>query len=312
MISRKDIEESLISRIDKLFFYSPYNFIAGIDRNLQIQRFVKEYLNDFDKSESNQVIVIEAGGNLHYFFLNFLSWDTEFFGIKTYRLFTVLYAHHDYNILSEAIGKFSKAFFSDHKKYCFIKIPSEDILLIQALGNNGFKLIETRNNYYKDSISEFQHERYDVRKAKMEDAEHIGRISSQTRNPYDRFHAEVVFTPELGDEFLGRYAIECLNGLSDIVLLPDNTSDAFLAVSSLKNDSKALNCNMARIILVAVGSVSKGWHMKLVSEAIYYSKSIQAEYLLMTTQSTNRAVFRTNEKLGLKLGGVEHIFSISN
>jgi dTDP-4-amino-4,6-dideoxy-D-galactose acyltransferase len=198
--------------------------------------------------------------------------------------------------------------------YIFIDIPSEDIFLIQCLGMAGFKMAETRLHFFKDNVLKYNGERYQVRKATIQDLTEIVEVAKKSRNDYDRVHADFGFSTVVADEYLGVYAGSAVKGYCDAVLVPAEAglpTDAFLALSEIKEEDAILTSRLFRIVLTAVGPANKGWHIKLVSETIHYAKELGASHVLMTTQSTNRAVFRTSEKLGFKLGGTTHIFSYS-
>jgi dTDP-4-amino-4,6-dideoxy-D-galactose acyltransferase len=177
---------------------------------------------------------------------------------------------------------------------------------------SGWRLVETRLLFYRDDLKMFNQDRYPVRLAKLEEEEHIARISAENRNDYDRFHADPWFGAARADSFLARYASAAVRGYCDAVLVPNEPDlpvQSFLAVSDLKDDSAATGVGLSRVVLTAVGPQNKGWHLKLVSETVHRAREKGDQAVLMTTQATNRAVFRTCEKLGFKLGGSSHILS---
>lgn len=308
----EEIEPLLTAQSDKLFFYSPYNFIQGIDREAQYQKLVAEAILQFSQDHHNQVIEIEAGGYRHYFYVAYLPWDSNYFKIPTYKIFFVLCQHTYPQILSEAVVLFRKTFMPAGKIYCFLELPSEDILLLQSFTHAGFKLIETRLVYYLDGLQHYKKERYQVRKADRGDIQNLKKIAAETRNFYDRVHADPFFAQETADVYLATYIEQAVEGFADVVLVPDEKDipvDAFSAISYLENDSQKLNCHLSRILLTAVAPSCRGWHYKLVSESVYQAKSTGAQYMLMTTQSTNRAVIRNCEKLGFRFGAATHILS---
>ncbi|MDX5345807.1 MAG: hypothetical protein LPK19_01055, partial [Hymenobacteraceae bacterium] len=214
--------------------------------------------------------------------------------------------------LAAATEAFKAHLFQNGKAYCFIDIPAEDIVLVQALTAAGFRLTETRLTYYHDQVKTFDYDRFPVRAAEATDIEALRKVASQSRNDYDRYHADVFFAPAQADDYLATYAEACVNGLCDTVLVPAEENlpaDAFLAISRLQHDAEELETRMARVVLTAVGPACKGWHVKLVAETLQYAKAQHCDYVLMTTQATNRAVFRTSEKLGFKLGATTHILA---
>jgi dTDP-4-amino-4,6-dideoxy-D-galactose acyltransferase len=303
------------ARKQQLYFYSPYNFVRLLSFEKQLENCVFSIIRNFDSSANNQIINIDLEGKQHRFFLSLLPWDTNYFAIKTIKLCYVLYAHHDVKLLTEAVKCFVLKLFKE-KLYCFIEVPSEDIYLLQALSNNGFRLIETRLTYYRGNLGTFKHERYPVRKANEKDTQNLMRVAREMRNDYDRFHTDPVFGQQIADEFLATYIEQSIKGFADVVLIPDETgvpSDSFLTAKYLKNDWKKNGVNISKMVLSAVSSkTNKGWYKKLISEMTYLLRYEGAEFIFMNTQSTNRAVIHTWESLGYSLGCTTHILSCSN
>ncbi|QNP52647.1 hypothetical protein H9L05_02480 [Hymenobacter qilianensis] len=196
--------------------------------------------------------------------------------------------------------------------YCFSEVPSEDTVLLQTLTASGWRLVETRLLFYHDNLESFDQERYPVRLAKAEEEAQIAQIAAENRNDFDRFHADPWFGTERADAFLARYAGAAVRGYCDDVLVPDEPGlplQSFLAISDLKDDAALIGVGLSRVVLTAVGPQNRGWHLKLVSETVHRAREKGDKAVLMTTQATNRAVFRTCEKLGFKLGGSSHILS---
>ena len=77
-------------------------------------------------------------------------------------------------------------------------------------------------------------------------------------------------------------------------------------VIPLGEDSKA-SCLL--VLLTAVGAQNRGWHHKLVAETVRCAAARHVPYVLMTTQATNRAVFRTCEKVGFQPGSTSHVLA---
>jgi dTDP-4-amino-4,6-dideoxy-D-galactose acyltransferase len=197
----------------------------------------------------------------------------------------------------------------------FSEVPTEDTELLQALTGSGWRLVETRLLFYHDQVASFEYPRYSVRAAESAEAEVIGQISATARNPYDRFHADPWFSEDRADAFLARYASAAVQGYCDTVLVPDEPAlplDSFLAISDLASDAEVLGIGLSRVVLTAVGPQNRGWHLRLVAETVQRAKQNGARYVLMTTQATNRAVFRTCEKLGFQLGGSSHVLAYDN
>jgi len=307
----KMLNEIIDARSEKLFFYSPYNFI----KKIKITESFKIVTSEIEKySINNNYHEVIVDGFAHYFLVKPLPWDTGFFNVATYKLYSVLYDHSDLEILTRAVNQYLKSF--EVKKYhIFIEIPPEDSLLIQGLNNCGFKLVETRLTFFHDHIQDLDYPRFDVREAKNSDIARLRRVAGEMRNIYDRFHSDTAISNKLADDFLREYIEQSIKGLSDLVIVPDMSNlpiDSFMSADFLKDSWGNLNCQISRIVLTAVAPANKGWHVKLMSEISYLLKEIGAECIIMTTQSTNRAVFKSCDKLGYKLGGSTHILSISN
>jgi dTDP-4-amino-4,6-dideoxy-D-galactose acyltransferase len=138
-------------------------------------------------------------------------------------------------------------------------------------------------------------------------------VAAAARNSYDRFHADPWFGPARADAFLARYAEAATEGtFADAVLVPDEPGlpvDSFLAIGDLQADAQALGVGLSRVLLTAVGPLNRGWHLRLVTETVRRAARMNAAYVLMTTQGTNRAVFRTCEKLGFRLGAISHVLA---
>ena len=150
-----------------------------------------------------------------------------------------------------------------------------------------------------------------MRAAGAGEAAHVGQVAATARNAYDRFHADSWFGDARADAYLARYAENTVaNGLATTVLVPaapDLPVDSFLAISDLRADAVALGTQLSRVLLTAAGPANRGWHVKLVAETLHRAKEMGHEAVLMTTQATNHAVFRTCEKLGFRLGATSHV-----
>jgi dTDP-4-amino-4,6-dideoxy-D-galactose acyltransferase len=310
-------EAAVRARATELAFYSPYNFLREVPADLQFAAFVQPRLTQHQRQEGpHRVFQTTVAGQAMFFLYTTLAWDSAFFQRPVIRLYTVLSERADVGAWATAAADFRREVIdAQPATHCFVEIPSEDVLLAQALGRAGFGLVETRAFFYHDAPATFAAPRYPVRLAHGDaDAARVGTISAEARNVFDRFHADAWLAPADGDRLLRAYAEAAVRGYSDAVLVPDETVagvplDSFLAISDLKTDAVALGVGLARVVLTAVGATNRGWHQKLVSETLHYARERGVKYALMTTQTTNRAVFRTAEKLGWKLGGTGHVLS---
>jgi dTDP-4-amino-4,6-dideoxy-D-galactose acyltransferase len=151
------------------------------------------------------------------------------------------------------------------------------------------------------------------RKASKVDIPYLKKVASQAVNDFDRYHADPFFTTRMANNYLETYIENCVNGFSECVFVPDldQVPYSFVALSRLKEDSWFEKEPLFRIPLTACLPENKGWHYLLCLEALHYAKNNNAKCLVMTTQTTNKAVIHNCEKLGFKLGSCTHIFSKS-
>jgi dTDP-4-amino-4,6-dideoxy-D-galactose acyltransferase len=308
------------ARSNALFFYSPYNFVRQIKSATQlalIRQNLARHQPAAQVTEATDTIITISSKEVHFlFYVSQLKWDSDYFGVPTLKLQAVLYPPEtSLEALSAAVATF-KAQQLSHS-YIFIEIPSEDILLIQALGQNGFRTVETRLTYFNDDLAAYQEPRYAVRKATEADIPNLRRVAAMMRNDFDRFHADPVFSAQKADDFLATYVENSIKGFTDVVLVPDAenlASDSFLTANYFLNQWDFLGKKVSKMVLSAVSSdTNRGWYLKLISEMTYHLRDeVGSDVIFMNTQSTNRAVFRTWEKLGYRLGGTTHILSFSS
>jgi dTDP-4-amino-4,6-dideoxy-D-galactose acyltransferase len=308
--------ELVAARADKLFFYSPYNFLRRLDVATQQRLFGTGAAAAYAADPDHRVFEFAQDAATVQFLYAFLPWDTEFFQAPVYKVFTALFADDtSATTLAAAATAFRRQLGQEGAAYCFAELPAEDTRVAQALSDAGWRLVETRLTYFHDGVASFEQPRFPVRLAEAAEAEAIGAVSAAARNEYDRFHADQWFADGRGDRFLARYAAAAVGGYCDAVLVPDEAGlpvDSFLAISDLAAHGAALGTGFARVVLTAVGPTNRGWHLKLVAETVQRARQRGADYVLMTTQATNRAVFRTCEKLHFRVGGCSHVLACSN
>ncbi|MBF9236758.1 hypothetical protein I2I05_05060 [Hymenobacter sp. BT683] len=303
------------ARAAELAYYSPYYFLRQLSGELQQQVFGTGAAARWKQKAGQEIHCTSTGSvDIRWLFQQ-LAWDTEYFGTPVFRLFTGLFAAQT---TLEALAESATALrhhFAARKGafYAFSIVPAEDIRLLQGLTTAGWRLVETRTTFYHDQLHDVDFPRYPVRPARLDEATHIGQIAAAARNPYDRFHADAWFGAARADAYLARYAENTVTGtLAATVLVPDVPGlavDSFLAISDLPEDSSALQAKISRVLLTAVGPANRGWHTKLVAETLHRARLLGLEAVLMTTQATNHAVFRTCEKLGFRFGATTHVMA---
>jgi len=294
------------SRLDTLYFYSTYNFIRKLNSKLLIEIEIERLISD-----SIDKVIIEVNGSSFLFFFSKLHWDSKYFGLETFKLENVFFTTNVFSDLVEAVSIFKNNHLPKDS-YCFINVPSEDTLLLQALGYSGFNLIETRLHYFFDTSEIKSLKRYPVRKAIDADIKNLSNVASKNRNQFDRIHADQSYSNEQADAYLATYITSAIKGFNDLVIVPnapDTYPNAFLS-GNIQIANEQLNCKISQITLTAVDPTSKGWHYNLLSEASHLFHEHGSEYIYMITQSTNRAVIHNCNKLGYKLGATSHILSL--
>ncbi|GAB2863236.1 GNAT family protein [Hymenobacter ruber] len=302
------------ARRAELAYYSPYYFLRQFPIERQQELFGTGAATRWEQ-EAGAEIVAAASAEVKWL-LQHLSWDSGYFGAPMYRLFTALFDGLTSPAqLMQAAAELRQELVTRHGAayYAFSVVPAEDIRLLKALTGAGWQLVETRLTYYRDQLTSFDHPRHPVRAARIDEAAHIGQVAAMARNAYDRFHADSWFGDARADAYLARYAENTVAaGLAATVLVPDSPElsvDSFLAISDLKGDAVALGTQLSRVLLTAVGPANRGWHVRLVAETLHRAKELEHEAVLMTTQATNHAVFRTCEKLGFRLGATSHVLA---
>lgn len=301
------------ARAEALAFYSPYHFLPGLAEAPQQARFGTGRALAFGSDPAEEVWAMQ--GATGQWLLAGLPWDSAYFGTPTYRLFTGLFgagaAPAD---LATAAGALRQQLGAQGAFYAFGVVPAQDVALLQALTAGGWRLVETRLTYYRavpaaaEALPSFA-----VRLARPDEAAAVGRVAAAARNPFDRVHADAWFGPARADAYLACYAEAAVAGTrADAVLLPAEPGlavDSFLAIDDLRADAAALSVRCSRVLLTAVGPANRGWHHRLVAATLHRAAELGHTHVLMTTQATNGAVFRTSEKLGFRLGAVAHVLA---
>ncbi len=302
------------ARAAVLFRHSPTHFLRQLPTEFQQERYGTGVAARFGRGRGEEIMTAADGSS--QWLLQHLPWDTEFFGTPTYRLFTGLFGADVSPVMLAATAAELRATLAARGAYyAFSVVPAEDIELLQALTAGGWQLIETRLNFYCPVAEATLPAPASVRLARPEEAAHIGRIAATARNPYDRFHADPWFGEVRADALLARYAEAATEGTyADAVLVPDEPGlpvDSFLAVGDTAAEAGISGSGSSRVLLTAVGPANRGWHLKLVAETVHRASALSLPQVLMTTQATNGAVFRTCEKLGFRLGGTSHVLACS-
>lgn len=305
---------NLIFDQKRLFYYSPFRFIKNLDKDSLTNKTVIEPIEKEIEKGLIKNIEITASGFRHSFLQKKLEWDSKNMGFPCYKVFQVLFTHQSFDILFKAIKIYKSSALKKNKGYYFFDIPSEDIILCQALTGNGFFLIESRLNYFYDNICEYSSKkRYPVRFATEADAELLKDVAIKMKNPYDRLHADFRISDKLADDYIGKFAYNSVLGYADHVIVPKIINESPIGFLAFNKPIDYNGISISKLVLTAIdNNKHKGWLLKLLTEAVYLLKESNVDYLTTITQTSNIAAFRTWEKFGFKLGFVTNIFVYKN
>ncbi len=290
-------------------FYSPYCFIREIADERFHNQLTKPNGRDYDTVDDH--FIFADNNNDTHIFYRYLAWDSDFFGRPVVKLEYIQFPlSASFTSLAVSIASFLETVKALYPSvYIFIDLPAEDILVAQALNSNGFKLIETRLHYFKSLPFAVHNDVQPVRVAGLTDAPIVGTVAATAVNEYDRYHADVSINRDVANKYLETYAVAAVNGFCTEVLIPEQDAlDSFMALDH--KTVEELGFKYSRIVLTAVGPKNKGWHYNYMKHTQNRASQRQSDYLLMTTQATNKAVINNAEKLQMKLGHTTHILSV--
>ena len=289
---------------DRTSFYHPYNFLIPSPHAEDL------FLKGINQSlvKNNATRISDDHGNSLIFEL--LDWDTEFFGKPVYKIhFLELVPNSSITHIDELVKKLLSSLPGDSEKpYLFIEIPSEDLEILEAVSQSGWKMIETRLTYYHPNTSLFETEILNrTRLANHDDIDDLRKAAIGTRNHFDRFHSDSYFSDAEVDRFMGVFIENSVNGREDYVVVPKHgPANAFFAGSKVEIDP---NISVGRMTLSAVSAERKGWHIDVTQALCCYFQQDNIQTAVMTTQSTNRAVLANIAKLNFRFGRASHIYS---
>lgn len=309
-----DIEDLVRKDSKRLFYYSPYRFIRDIDSvELTLKTVLKPIQSEI-KAGDLEIIDIKVKNWICFFLIKKLQWDSDFFGFDNYKIVNVFYHEHNFEYLVYAIFQIKEKFITKLKAYIFADIPSEDIFLTQAFNKCGFRLVESRLNYYYKGVKEFQQsERFSVRLANRNDADYLREVAIKMRNNFDRVHADAQIDKSQADDYIGKFAYNAVMGFADYVIIPNLEGIKPFGFLASNKPADIMGKKISKLVLAAIdNSIQKGWLIKLLSETLFILKEQGVDYLTTITQSSNIAAFRTWEKFGFKLGFVTNILVHKN
>jgi hypothetical protein len=292
---------------------SPFEFVRRLDIAGDTAMFVERVTRPLPADDDLRLTCRLRSGVEVAVLGERLAWDSAFFGYNVAKLDGIFpldtqepHYLHDY---APAVRALLDAAASKQMTYLFASVDARDIATLQALGDAGFVLIETRLFYHR-SLEDYESpERYPVRAATAADVEPLAAAARDTINPYDRFHADPFVRGADADRLMTRWIEASIReGFADIVLVPDSPAPkAFVTVRYHRDKWARWGLHLGQPVFSAVSPEFKGWYRKLISESHYHLRDIGAQHSYMTTQPTNAAVLWIWEQLGYHYAKTEHI-----
>jgi len=232
-----------------------------------------------------------------------IDWDSSFFGAD---IFKIGFIPDGFRFLKKEVDQRIPG--NSKRWHIFAEIPSEATSTFPTLAEAGFSLVETRLTYYH-RLNHLPDPTRSCKEATAEDVPHLRRTASEAVNPFDKYHADPFFKDTEVRRYLETYIENCIHGFAEKVFIPDLDPPpaSFAAVSKVSH-----SLPVYRIPLTACLPENQGWHFDLCLHALHYAKSKESKVLVMTTQSTNKAVIHNCEKLGFKYGSCTHLFTKSS
>lgn len=308
-----DFSHYLAARRAALLDKVPYSALPTVSADTVFEAFLLEPYAHFGREPDEHCWQTGPPGKHISFLYRTLGWDTAFFGKPMARVQVVLF---DASTTSMAALAAATRLFTQHLRqqgiaHCYCEVSASDTWVRLALTWNAWALIETRLHYYH-TLAAIPADRHAVREATPADSAALRRVSATNPNPHDRFHADCFFGPAEASRFLGEYAAVSVAGYCDKVLVPAiEPLDSFLTINYLAEDAGKLQRRLSRNALAAVGSSNRGWHRRLLTEALWDARARNTDFMLLTTQAANRAVIHNCEVTGFQLSHVTHTISWS-
>jgi len=311
MDTADELSSLLQRRVPEMTFYSPYSFLRNINpETLCRETFIEPLLQSVYPGKAT-VSAVTTNGQKTYIVWKALPWDSEHFHRRVFRIELVTSDHDNAEAISVALKSFLVKF-TERGDYLFITVPCEDLPVLHALSYAGFRMVETRLNYFFPGFIAVEDVKAPVRMAGEEDIPVLREIAMRKRNRFDRVHADPAFTDKEADNYLGTFAAQCVRGFADIVMVPDIPGVKPFGFLAANNPEKIMGVNIAKLVLAAVDNREyRGWLSDLLLGVMYELKKKNTDVLTTITQASNRPAIHVWENAGFVLGFVNHVYSYS-
>jgi dTDP-4-amino-4,6-dideoxy-D-galactose acyltransferase len=293
-----------IEKTDNMWAYFSLNF--AVSREESSTKFHSELVSDVCAGETSKFV---SSTGIEIYFKN-LQWDSEFFGIPIFRVEFVSGSNNSGEpSTSNSFVEFRSFIATAHTEfYLFAEIPTEESAVLIGMTGGGWRLIETRITSFRDDIQTFQFlNGHPTRSAVLADMDSLKATASDAVNPFDRFHADNFFSSNEASKFMETLIENSINGFADEVLVPAmGPADAFVTGKYL-HQLESIGIVAGKNVLTAVSKDRKGWYSHLIGALCNRFKERGVGVALVTTQATNRAVFRVLFEHGFRFGRATHI-----
>jgi len=294
----------LIDNTNNAWAYFPLSFLT--DRELSFAQFQSGLTLE---TLTGQVQKYVSSEGISIFFKK-LQWDSEFFGIPTFRIeYASIPSESSERTITNSFDEFRESLSSINSEfYVFAEIPSEDTAVLVGMTGSRWRLVETRITCFHDDMENFNFSNgLPTRSAVKDDIPVLKSTSIEAVNPFDRFHADSFFSGKQADDFMAAFIENSVNGFADEVIVPaTGNADAFVTGKYL-HQLESIGVIAGKNVLTAVSTNRKGWYSHLIEGLCNRFVENGVYTAIVTTQSTNRPVHRVLFNHGFRFGRVTHI-----
>jgi len=291
-------------RTNKKQFIGMYS----IDKNIPKEKVFETISDSLIKSSQNpdtvKLALMKGNQMKGIAMVNESKWDTEILGMK-YGKMKMLHFRPETTLETRSylLENFVRRLEDEGFKLVVIRVPFEDISTLNAVEEEGGRVIDVLLTYQRDTNNLIPpHAKINgvsIAKAGKNDEEGVVKI---TQNVFkmDHFHSDPRLPSHKGDELYTKWVENCLHGLADAVLVAKKDSSVVGFITcKLEHLTPEHNYGVIDLIGVTNESKGKGIGTALVAYALkWFSKRVSSVYV--GTQTGNIQALRLYEKLAFK------------
>lgn len=279
---------------------TPTNPLAnlGID-NAKLTEFYVNSLYELLKKGGKIYASAEKGKIVSLLSLINSEWDTEILGLKSAKIANAFAQNYDEGYL------LAKKAIEDNKEigFIFTKVPVCQKPLASALCSAGFDKI-TADITLRATPKEYAIKtNYVVRSASVDDKQALQNITlGAYRN--SRLYVDKNMPSGAGDKIYRCWVENAFNGAAGNIIVVENKNSVLGYITCVLDQKleKYTNCRIGHIDLIAVDSNAraKGVGTLLVQSALGWFAKQKASYVLVETQTNNKAALKLYHNAGFK------------